>query len=111
MQYKEIDPEQKKRRSKLVKTHVKRMSNSCQTQIKHLARQMNPSNLKFIEEAFEDATNARAHCYLVFDLRQLLSMPKRKVENRLVVIIRVPYHPIVFLYAPVDKASQVTKEK
>ena len=40
------------------------------SQIKHLARQMNPSNPKFIEEAFEDATNARAHGYLVFDLRQ-----------------------------------------
>ena len=33
------------------------------SQIKHLARQMNPSNPKFIEEAFEDATNARAHGY------------------------------------------------
>jgi hypothetical protein len=31
---------------------------------------MNPSNPKFIEEAFEDASNARAHGYLVFDLRQ-----------------------------------------
>ncbi len=40
------------------------------SQIKHLARQMNPSAPKFIEEAFEDATNARAHGYLVFDLRQ-----------------------------------------
>jgi hypothetical protein len=29
---------------------------------------MNPSNPKYIEEAFEDATNARVR-YLVFDLR------------------------------------------
>jgi len=38
-------------------------------QVNHLARQVFPSNPKFIQEAYKDATS-RPHGYLLFDLKQ-----------------------------------------
>ena len=40
-----------------------------QAQINYLARQLYPSNTKFIQEAYQDATR-NAHGYLLFDLKQ-----------------------------------------
>ena len=39
------------------------------SQIKYLSRQISPSNTRYIEEAFSDATS-KSHGYIVFDLRQ-----------------------------------------
>lgn len=39
------------------------------TQIRHLARQVYPDNVKFLEEAYKDATS-QAHGYLFIDLKQ-----------------------------------------
>lgn len=39
------------------------------TQIRHLARQVYPDNVKFVEEAYKDAT-VQAHGYLFIDLKQ-----------------------------------------
>lgn len=38
-------------------------------QIRHLARQISPSNPKFVQEAYQDATSS-PHGYLFFDLKQ-----------------------------------------
>jgi hypothetical protein len=61
------------------------------SQITHLAKQMYPGKLKYVQEAFKDATS-RSHGYLVFDFRQNTPDHLRLRTN-----VIPPDHQIVYL--------------
>ena len=55
------------------------------SEITHLAQQMYPGKLKYLQEAFKDATSA-AHGYLLCDLR-------RKTTDHLRLLTNIIFHP------------------
>ncbi|KAK7116651.1 hypothetical protein V1264_002290 [Littorina saxatilis] len=61
------------------------------SQITHLAKQMYPGKLKYVQEAFKDATSM-PHGYLLFDLRQ-----ESPDHLRLRTKLFPPKHPVVYL--------------
>ncbi|KAK7103579.1 hypothetical protein V1264_018449 [Littorina saxatilis] len=61
------------------------------SQITHLAKQMYPGKLKYVQEAFKDATSM-PHGYLLFDLRQ-----ETPDQLRLRTKLFPPEHPVVYL--------------
>lgn len=61
------------------------------SQINHLAKQMYPGKLKYVQEAFKNATSM-PHGYLLFDLRQ-----ETPDHLRLRTKLFPPEHPVVYL--------------
>lgn len=61
------------------------------SQITHLAKQMYPGKLKYVQEAFKDATST-PHGYLLFDLRQ-----ETPDHLRLRTKLIPPDHPVVYI--------------
>ena len=61
------------------------------SQITHLAKQMYPGKLKYVQEAFKDATS-KPHGYLLFDLRQ-----ETPDHLRLRTNIIPPEHQVVYV--------------
>jgi hypothetical protein len=51
------------------------------SQIKYLARQINPSYPRYIEDAFIDATTQRPYSYILFDLKQTTPEKMRILGN------------------------------
>lgn len=62
-------------------------------QISHLARQVCPDNVKFIQEAYKDATS-RPHGYLLIDLKQ------DTVENFRICTNVLPHEKPSYVYVP-----------
>ena len=61
------------------------------SQITHLAKQMYPGNVKFLQEAFRDATK-EPHGYLVLDLKQSTEENMR-VRSKVLDDVQVVYLP------------------
>jgi hypothetical protein len=51
------------------------------SQIKYLARPIDPSHPKYIEDAFIDATTQRPHSYILFDLKKTTPEKMRILGN------------------------------